>query len=111
MVTRLSQRHITRPHAIRWSSPGGELPLYLITHLTQFRSARNRTEMAWSAAIPAWPGPEVIAAQEPDEWTGGPSSHILNSALWRVGRYGAMGCGGARTPIPGRFPPTRTALT
>jgi hypothetical protein len=27
MVTRLSQRHITRSHAIRWSSPGGELPL------------------------------------------------------------------------------------
>jgi len=27
MATRLSQRHITRSHAIRWSSPGGELPL------------------------------------------------------------------------------------
>jgi hypothetical protein len=30
MVTRLSQRHFTPSHAIRWSFPGGEFRLYLI---------------------------------------------------------------------------------
>jgi len=56
--------------------------------------------MAWPAAIPARPVPEVPAAQWTDEWTGGPSSHMLNSALWRMGRYGAMGCVGPRPGTP-----------
>ena len=54
----------------------------------------------WTAAIPARPEPEVPAAQRPDEWTGEPSSHILNSALCRMGRYGAMGCVGPRPGTP-----------
>jgi hypothetical protein len=56
--------------------------------------------MAWSAAIIARPEPEVLAAQEPDERTGRPSSHIINSALLRMGRYGAIDCVGPRPGTP-----------
>lgn len=59
--------------------------------------------MDWCAppTTAARPEPEVPAAQQLDEWTGELSSHILNSALWRMGRCGAIDCVG---PQPGTPP-------
>jgi hypothetical protein len=63
-------------------------------------SARSAPLAAWSAAIPACTEPEVSAAQHPDQQTPEPSSLIFNSALWCMGRYGAMGCVGPRPRPP-----------
>ena len=100
MVTRLPERHITGPDAIRRPSPAGRRLFYPVTRSASFRCARNRAGRPGETVIPACPGPDVPAAQRSDEWTGESSFRIVNSALWRIGRYGAMGCVGPRPGTP-----------
>ena len=109
MVTRLPERHITGPDAIRRPSPAGRRLFYPVTRSASFRCARDRAGRPGETVIPACPGPDVPAAQRSDEWTGESSFRRVNSALWRIGRYGAMGCVGPRPGTPPSESDSRSA--
>ena len=88
MISRLSHRHTTCLHAIRWSSPAGGLCLYPITHFAQFLHARN--ELRHPGQLPFQPVRNLKFPQLSSQ-TSGQGSRLPIYSIRRCGAWADMG--------------------